>query len=79
MDDYGAATLNEAMHDALSRGVPHPNAVRQSLQRLLDERNQLPAASHVLSLDKRVNALVVKPHSLSDYEFGHQALTTEEE
>ena len=78
LDDYGANTLNEAMHDALSRGVPHPNAVRQSLQRLLDERNQLPAASHVVSLDKSVNALVVKPHSLSDYEFDNQPITSEE-
>ncbi len=77
LDDYGASLLNDAMHDALSRGVPHPNAVRQSLQRLLDERDQLPA-SHVVSLDKRVNSLVIKPHSLNDYEFSNQPLTSEE-
>ena len=78
LDDYGASVLNEAMADALTRGVPHPNAVRQSVQRLLDERNQLPVASQVVSLNKRVNELVVKPHSLSDYAF-EQPNTSEEE
>jgi hypothetical protein len=78
LDDYGASLLNEAMLDALNRGVPHPNAVRLSLQRLLDERQQLPAVSQVLSLDKRVNELVVKPHSLSDYEMLNQSTTEED-
>lgn len=78
LDDYGASLLNEAMEDALLRDIPHPNAVRQSIQRLLDERHQLPAASHPVSLNKRVNELVVKPHSLSDYEFFNQPMTTEE-
>lgn len=68
LDDYGAAMLSEAMQDALTRGVPHPNAVRQSLQRLLDERHQKPTVNHLLSLDKRVNDLVIKPHSLSNYD-----------
>lgn len=79
LSDYGASFLNEAMQDALTRGVPHPNAVRQSLQRLLDERNQLPAVSQVLSLDKRVNEMVVKPHSLSEYEMPLSSTILEEE
>jgi transposase len=79
LNDYGATTLNEAMLDALNRGVPHPNAVRQSLQRLLDEQDRLPAVSPIVSLDKRVNSLVVKPHSLSDYEVFNQSTATEEE
>lgn len=78
LDDYGSSILNDAMHDALTRGVPHPNAVRQSLQRLLDERKQLPQVNHVVSLNKRVNELVVKPHSLSDYDFFNQPTTDEE-
>lgn len=68
LDDYGAALLNEAMQDALTRGVAHPNAVRQSLQRLLDERHQKPTANHLVSFDKRVNDLVIKPHDLSNYD-----------
>lgn len=79
LNDYGASLLNDALLDALARGVPHPNAVRQSLQRLLDEKNQLPSVNPVLSLDKRVNELVVKPHSLSDYDVFNQPVTAEEE
>lgn len=78
LDDYGHATLNEAMLDALTRDVPHPNAVRQSLQRLLDERNQLPSVGQMLSLNKRVNELIIKPHQLSDYEVFSQTSTEEE-
>lgn len=79
LDDYGAAILTEAMQDALNRGVPHPNAVRQSLQRLLDERNQSPRAKHLVSLDKRVNELVVKPHCLSHYDVLNAPSIDEEE
>jgi hypothetical protein len=79
LDDYGAALLSDAMQDALTRGVPHPNAVRQSLQRLLDERNQKPVVNHLVSLDKRVNDLVVKPHSLSHYDVLNASLSSEEE
>ncbi len=39
LDDYGASILNTAMADALVSNVPHPNAVRISLQCLLDERS----------------------------------------
>lgn len=67
------------MQDALTRGVPHPNSVRQSLQRLLDERNQKPVVNHLVSLDKRVNELVVKPHSLSNYDRLNTSSTSEEE
>jgi transposase len=77
LDDYGASLLSEAMADALARDVPHPNAVRLSVQRLLDERHQLPVATQVVSLNKRVNELVVKPHSLNDYTF-NQPYTNEE-
>jgi hypothetical protein len=79
LDDYGASLLNEAMLDALNRGVPHPNAVRLSVQRLLDERHQLPAVGQVLSLNKRVNELVVKPHSLSEYVMRNHLTPTEED
>lgn len=81
LDDYGASQLNEAMLDALTRQVPHTHAVRQSLQRMLDERQQLPPVPQTLSLDKRVNNLVVKPHPLSEYSVFNQlpATTTKEE
>lgn len=78
LDDYGASILSEAMVDALTRGVPHPNAVRLSVQRILDERKQLPAITQPLSLNPRVNELVVKPHQLSKYGVFNQPVTLEE-
>ncbi len=78
LDDYGAATLNIAMLDALKRKVPHPNSVRLSLQRTLDEKQQPPKLSSTVSLDKRVSTLTIKPHSLNSYmAFNH--ISTEEE
>jgi transposase len=66
-DDYGAHLLNDAMTEALAKDVPHPSAVRQSLQRLLDEKQQLPTITQSLSRESRANALVIKPHSLERY------------
>lgn len=78
LDDYGACELDEAMKDALTRGVPHPNAVRQSLQRRQDERNQPPLVVLSVSDDKRVNELIVKPHKLSDYDVLNRPESIEE-
>lgn len=78
LDDYGANELDEAMKDALTRGVPHPNAVRLSLQRRQDERDQPPPAILPVSDDKRVNELIVKPHKLSDYDVLNQPEPMEE-
>lgn len=78
LDDYGAGILSEAMADALARGVPHPNAVRLSVQRILDERKQPPATTQPLSLNPRVNELVVKPHQLSKYDVFNQPVSLEE-
>ena len=77
LDDYGAALLDEAMAEALSRDVPHPNAVRLSLQRLLDEREQAPQVSFDLSKNKQINELVVKPHALGNYDVLHQSYEEE--
>ena len=79
LDDYGAALLSEAMEDALSRGVAHANAVQQSLQRILDERNRPPQSHHGITLNKRINELVVKPHSLTDYQIIDQPTEDDEE
>lgn len=77
LDDYGAANVDEAMLDALKRGVPHPNAVHLCIQRLRDEREELPPISLDLSKHKQARELVVKPHPLSDYNV-LQILTKEE-
>lgn len=67
LDDYGAHLLELAMTEALKKDVPHPNAVRQSLQRLCDEKQQLPMITQSLSRESRANALIIKPHSLERY------------
>jgi len=79
LDDYGASTVSDAMADALARDVPHPNAVRQSVQRSLDERQQPPATTQALSLNPRANNLVIKPHQLSDYDVFNQPISLEED
>jgi transposase len=68
LDDYGAAELEAAIAEALSRSVPHPNAVRISLERRREEREQLPLVHLELPQDKRVRELHVRPHDLSDYD-----------
>ena len=76
LDDYGATELEEAIKEALLRKVPHPNAVRISLERRREERQQLPIVHLELPQDKRVRELSVRPHNLSDYD--KLKLTSEE-
>lgn len=68
LDDYGAIELEAAIIEALSRQVPHPNAVRISLERRREARQQLPAVHLELPQDKRVRELSVRPHDLGDYD-----------
>lgn len=78
LDDYGAVMISQAMADALARDIPHPNAVRQSLQRLLDEKQASPSVGP-LALNERVRAIVVKPHSLNNYQSLNQTTPIEEQ
>jgi transposase len=68
LDDYGAAELEVAIIEALSRKVPHPNAVRISLERRREKREQLPLVHLELPQDERVLELQVRPHDLGDYD-----------
>ena len=68
LDHYGAAELQAAIGEALERGVPHPHAVRLSLQRRREQRHQPPALPVALPADERVRNLVVRPHPLEDYD-----------
>jgi len=68
LDRYGAAELEAAIDEALSREVPHPNAVRLSLERRRDERQQAPPLGIALPEDKRVRNIVVRAHKLGDYD-----------
>jgi transposase len=68
LDDYGAVELDAAIIEALSRKVPHPNAVRISLERRREKSEQLPLIHLELPQDKRVRELYVRPHNLDDYD-----------
>ena len=68
LDDYGTAELEAAIDDALSRQVPHPNAVRICLEKRREERHQCPPVRLDLPDDKRVREQVVRRHNLKDYD-----------
>ena len=68
LDHYGAAELEAAIAEALTRGVPHPNAVRLSLERAREQRALPPPLAVALPEDPRVRNLVVRPHKLDAYD-----------
>ena len=68
LDHYGAAELEVAIAEALTRGVPHPNAVRLSLERRREQREQDPPLAITLPEDPRVRTLVVRAPKLDDYD-----------
>jgi transposase len=68
LDAYGAAELQAAIGEALARGVPHPNAVRLSLERRREQRALPPPVPLTLPDDPRVREQAVRPHALADYD-----------
>jgi transposase len=68
LDDYGASDLDAAIQVALSKGVPHPNAVRTSLEKQREARHLPPPIGVTLPNDKRVRELVIRPHPLESYD-----------
>jgi len=67
LGDYGAVELELAIAEALHRQVPHPNAVRQVLERRREQRGQPPPIAIVPKHDKAKN-IVVQPASLARYD-----------
>jgi len=68
LDAYGASALQAAIQEALSRGVPHPNAVRLSLERRREQRELPPPLPLTLPDDPRVRDQAVRPHALANYD-----------
>jgi hypothetical protein len=68
LDAYGTSELQAAIGEALQRGVPHPNAVRLSLERRREQREQPPPVPLTLPDDPRVRDQVVRPQALADYD-----------
>jgi len=68
LDQYGGNELEIAIAEALKRGVPHPNAVRQTLQKRREERLEPPPLAVALPDNQKVRNLSVKPHALNQYD-----------
>lgn len=68
LDRFGAAELDAAIAEALAQGVPHPHAVRLSLERRREQRGQPPPVALPLPDDPRVREATVRPHDLDAYD-----------
>ena len=68
LDGYGAQELEQAIAEALSQQVPHPNAVRIVLERRRDENNRPPPLSTPLPENARANHIVVPAATLDCYD-----------
>jgi len=68
LDSYGAAELESALDEVLERNSPSPHAVRLVLERREKERGTPPTLPVELPEDPRVRDLIVRPHSLVDYD-----------
>lgn len=68
LDRYGAAELQAAIIDALARGVPHHNAVRQVLERRRDDRGQAPPIAVILPPHVQARDKAVRTGSLEIYD-----------
>ena len=67
LEQYGVAELAMGVAEAIERGVPHANAVRQCLERRRQERALPPPVALNLA-DERLQTLAVRPHPLSAYD-----------
>jgi transposase len=68
LDRYGASELQSAIAEVLQRQVPHPEAVRQALERRREQRNQPPPIPIPLPPNSKAKNTVVRPGSLADYD-----------
>jgi len=67
-DRYGAAELDAALAEAISRGAISAISVAHILDRRARSRHQLPPLEVVLPDDPRVRDLRVTPHALAPYD-----------
>lgn len=75
LDAYGAAELEQAITEALAHDVPHPNAVRQALERRREQRDQPPPLTVTLPDNDKVRSIVVRPAALASYDQLHTPAT----
>jgi transposase len=68
LEHVTAAELDAAILEAVASDAPHVGAVRQSLDRRRAERGEPPPVVPRFSSNPRAAAVVVRPHTLSDYD-----------
>jgi transposase len=68
LEIHGASALNDACQEALTKNVPHHQAVRNILERLRQEQGNPPAFAIPLPEDPRLHRIVVKSHDLKEYD-----------
>jgi transposase len=68
LDDYGAAELEQAIAEALKNEVPHPNGVRQVLERRREQQDRLPPLTLTLPNNDKARNIVVRAPSLAAYD-----------
>lgn len=68
LDDYGAAELEQAITEALDNNVPHPNGVRQVLERRREQRDRSPPLALRLPDNDKARNIVVRTPSLALYD-----------
>jgi len=68
LDDYGAAELEHAIAEALKNDVPHPNGVRQVLERRREQWDRLPPLTLTLPDNDKARNIVVRAPSLAAYD-----------
>jgi len=64
----GLAELQVAIGEALDRDVPHPNAVRLSLERRRERRGDVPPVGVDLPATVQARDAPVRPHALETYD-----------
>ena len=68
LERFGAVEIEAAIVEALSRGAPHPNAVRLALERRREERHQAPPVATILSEHAQARDVAVQAHRLDTYD-----------
>jgi transposase len=68
LDAYGAGELEQAIAEALTNQVSHPNAVRQVLERRREQRHRPPPLPLTLADNDKARQVIVRPASLADYD-----------
>lgn len=78
LDDYGASELEASIQIALSKDIPHPNAIRIHLEKQREAQNLPPPIGIDLLKDSRVRNLIIRPHRLETYDQLHTNLENED-